>query len=286
MLAMFGRIDDTVSNWADNNLIVSCLARRKTKERGCDLTHTTFFIAALVCGALQSVYAQDPQPPQILVTGSALLAPSASRPTLSNAPSATPPPKLVDAWKDFASAAELPGMHHLVTNSDGSVVHQFNMHPVVTNMAALTNDLPKLARQNAELEEEMKAALAKEAPLKVSLRDDFQAYMKIATNSAPVDDEDKQLRARAAELESQLADVHAKLQKKLETNPEFQKAKAKVESDRDGMKAIQKRKSEIVGERGDINVKVWKINQLMAQEQKAEEAKAKAKEPSAPAAAP
>jgi len=193
---------------------------------------------------------------------------------------------LVDAWKDFASAAELPGMHHLVTNSDGSVVHQFNMHPVVTNMAALTNDLPKLARQNAELEEEMKAALAKEAPLKVSLRDDFQAYMKIATNSAPVDDEDKQLRARAAELESQLADVHAKLQKKLETNPEFQKAKAKVESDRDGMKAIQKRKSEIVGERGDINVKVWKINQLMAQEQKAEEAKAKAKEPSAPAAAP
>lgn len=181
-------------------------------------------------------------------------------------------------WKELSGAAEMPGAHHLVTNSDGKVMVQYNMHPVVTNMAALTNELPELEKQNQQLQSEMDALLAKDAPLRAAVREGATALSAIATNTASADDEEKKLRARLDELGAQIKEVQSQLQKKLDAKPEFQKAKTKFDEDQAAYKALVEKKKELMERRGPIQMKIWKIKQLLNQERIKAEAKAKADE--------
>jgi chromosome segregation ATPase len=110
------------------------------------------------------------------------------------------------------------------------------------------------------------------------LREGATALSAMATNTASADDEEKQLRARLDELGAQIKDVQAQLQKKLDAKPEFKKAKTKLEEDQAAYKALVEKKKELMERRGPIQMKIWKIKQLMNQERIKAEAKAKADE--------
>lgn len=172
----------------------------------------------------------------------------------------------VDVWNKFSSAVELPGSHSLTTNASGVLVHHFNMQPVVTNMTALTNDLPQLEQKQAALEQEMKTLPQRESILRASWIQDCKIMANIVTNFVPADAEGKKIKERMDEIEKELKHLRVEFKKRLDADPEFQKAKAKMDEDAAAVKAVQDRKSKLREERGALLSQIGIINELKKRE--------------------
>jgi len=178
-------------------------------------------------------------------------------------PVPTPPTNaMVDVWGNIAPAIELPGSHHLTTNASGTLVHTFNIQPVVTNMTVLTNDLLQLEQKLAPLDQEMKALPPKERILRAAWLQDNQIIANIVTNFVPADAEGQKIKARMNEIEKELKQLRGEIKKRLEVDPEFQKAKAKLDEDAATLKDIQDRKTKMREESSALRGQIWAINEL------------------------
>jgi len=173
---------------------------------------------------------------------------------------------LVDAWAQFSSAVEVPGSHHVTTNAAGVPIHRFNMVPVVTNMTALTNDLPQLEQKQAALDQEMKDLPQRLSLLRDSVIQDSRILANISTNFVPADVEGKKVKERMEALINELNQLRAEYKKRLEADADFQKAKARYNEDLAAFQALQDRKGKLREERGALNPKIWAINELKRRE--------------------
>jgi DNA repair exonuclease SbcCD ATPase subunit len=199
-----------------------------------------------------------PPPPLPVITSSAV------RVSSTNAVSATN--EAVNVWKAFPGAVEAPGTHHLVTNASGAVVHQFNMTPVVTNLTVLTNALPEVAKKAAELDKEMKELPQRLNLLREAYLQDGKRLTNISTNFVPKDVEGQKIKARIEALEAELKPLREEIKKRLLLDPEYKKAKAKLDEDAAAFKALQDRRDKIREERGALSPQLYQINELRRRE--------------------
>jgi len=172
----------------------------------------------------------------------------------------------VDVLANLSSALLMPGSHTLTTNASGAQVHHFNLQPVVTNMTALTNDLPQLEQKQAVLDQEMKSLPGRERILRESWIQDYKIVANIVSNFVPADAEGKKMKVRMVELEKELNQLRVEFQKKLETDSEYRKAMAKQTEDAAAVKVLQDRRSKIREERSTLLSQIWVINELKRRE--------------------
>ena len=222
--------------------------------------------------------AAEPAPTNRNATGVATLAPLPE--------SARPDTNVVaQVWDRFPRAVEAPGTVHVTTNASGMTVHSFSMHPVVTNMAALTNDVSAAERQQAAIEAEVKDLMQREVAVKRATMDDHKAMVAIATNFVPADAEGKQLKQRMTELVTELKVLGAKYEKLQEADPVLKKAKDKVDADNKELKEMQDRIKDLRGQQNALNVQIWQARELTVKKDESKGA-AKASGQSVPAPAP
>lgn len=190
-------------------------------------------------------------------------------------------------WAAFPDAVQPPGAHRVVVGQDGKPVHRFSMMPVVTNMPALTNNLEQLEARNAAMAGEIQDAEGRETKLRVSIKDGVGKLMVLSTNAPAADDEEKELRARVAELQAQLKEAGEKLQRKIEAGPEYQKLKAQLDADRKAFVETRQRATDLIKQRDAIVGEILRRKQLAAQAlQKEAGTKAGQAEARGPAPAP
>lgn len=154
---------------------------------------------------------------------------------------------------------QAPGAHSVVTNAEGQLVHRFSMRPVVTNEAAFTNSLESVQQRQTELQRDLRGMVAKEAPLRRALAEDYQTLLNIATNFVPEGAEGKRLMMRIAEVEKELKGLREQLVKKLEAEPAYASVKARVDTAVEELKAIKVEKNKLLHE---ARVTGAELNQL------------------------
>lgn len=226
------------------------------------LVVTLGFLYSLSCGfSAQETPAEPvvmPPPPLPVITASAV------RASATNAVPATN--EAVNVWNAFPGAVEAPGTHHLVTNASGAVVHQFSMRPVVTNMSVLTNALPEIERKAAELDKEMKELPQRANLLREAYLQDGKRLANICTNFVPKDVDGQKIKARIDALEAEIRPLREEIKKRLLADPEYKKAKAKLDEDAEAFKALQDRRAKIREDRGALSPQLYQINELRRRE--------------------
>jgi hypothetical protein len=168
-------------------------------------------------------------------------------------------------WAAFSDAVQPPGAHRVVVGQDGKPVHRFSMMPVVTNLPALTNSLEQLEAKSAAMAGEIRDAEGRETKLRMSIKDGVGKLMVLSTNGPTADDEEKQLRERVAELQSQLKEAGEKLQRKIEAGPEYQKLKAQLDADRKEFVEMRQRATDLIKQRDAVVGAILQRKRLAAQ---------------------
>ncbi len=233
-------------------------------------------LIATVCSVVGISLAQTPGSPVSLPPQPAVASPAAvggpppfpiapQRVPLSAEPATNP---VVNVWDAFPGAIEPPGTHHVRTNASGAPVHTFNLRPVVTNEAALTNDLSQVETREKALQQEMKQVNDQEGILKVSLIRDSRALVGIVTNFVPQDEEGKKLKARMEALVKELKDTQAAYQKKLEADPVYKAARAKVDNEQAELKALRERREKLLADIRSASAHAWQLKALKSDKQK------------------
>lgn len=236
-----------------------------------------FLLIAAVCSVAVLSFAQTPGasilPPQA-VTASPAAVGAGGPPSFPAAPQRVPlsaelaTNPVVNVWDAYPGAVEPPGTHHVKTNASGVPVHTFNLRPVVANEAALTNDLLQVEAREKALQHEMKQVNDQEGILKVSFIRDTRALVGIATNFVPQDDEGKKLKARMEALVKELKDTQAAYQKKLEADPVYKAARAKVDSEQAELKALLERREKLLADIRSVSAQTWQLKALRNERQK------------------
>jgi len=182
-----------------------------------------------------------------------------------------------DVWNALSTAVEPPGSSWVTTNADGKVMTHFAMQPVVTNMTALTNALPSVEERQAGLEKEIQSIVKDEMTLRRSAMTDYSTLMNIATNFVPEGAEGKRLMDRIAETEKELKELRTQFMKKLEADPAYAQAKARMEADTAELKTIQTRKTKLREDRNALTVEMIQIKALEKKEESKKVSKDKPK---------
>jgi predicted nucleic acid-binding Zn-ribbon protein len=170
----------------------------------------------------------------------------------------------------------------MATNKAGVSVHQFAMHPAITNLDAATNQVVQLRKRMSELEDEAKALAARRQAMRPSLNSDQRFLSSFATNYVPKDDEGKKLKARITAAEAELKTLHDELDRRMAEDPEFKAAKSKVDSNRIEWVNCEKRGEDLRRERVEVGGKIWQLQKLLDEAARAKAAEKAAAETAKP----
>ena len=145
--------------------------------------------------------------------------------------------------------------------------------PAITNLATATNDLALLRQQLVKIDDEIKQVLARQTPLKPVMSQDYRTMTTFPTDYVPQDDEGKKIKARMTEVETELKDLRGRLEAKMVEDPAYKELKSKVDTHKAEWIAIDKRKNELRQERSEVGGKIWQLQKLTEEAEKAAKAK-------------
>lgn len=148
------------------------------------------------------------------------------------------------------------------TNEAGRPVHHFSLRPVVTNVAAATNDLAVLRERRVKIEGEIKDILDRQKPLKPMMIEDYHIMTGFPTNYVPQDEEGRKIKVRITELEGELGRLRGQLEKRMLDDPAYKAAKSKTDAHTREWQDIGKRKDELRKEHDSVVGQIWQLEKL------------------------
>lgn len=169
----------------------------------------------------------------------------------------------------------------VTTNAAGVPVHQFSMTPAITNMVAATNDLAVLKVQLEAIEAESKKVSEVGGEARNKMRNGYRDLVGAMTNFPTRNPEAKKMHDRITTLESEMKELKAEYQKKMDEDEAYKLAKSKIEADQETFKNYEEKATELRKKRMDIRAKVLQLQTMVdrtlikEEQDRANEAKAK-----------